>query len=252
VKIILPALFVVLGSVLLIAQTPDAPPPSQAGDAAVPSTPPILKELDRLQTFAERANQDIGHLRIEIWKANSAAKSAAQADATSIQRNITSALPGMIAAVRAEPDNVKAQFELYRNVNALHDVFGTVTDAARIFAQKGEYDALSQELQLLTSVRRNLGETLEQSTAATQVQLKQMRARIAQQREQLAAADAATDDAKKQLALAQAELAKKPTPKKKPAAKKPAATATGSTANPPSPSSSNQPSTGTSTPKPQQ
>jgi hypothetical protein len=251
VKIILPALLVLLGSLSLLAQTPDAPPPSQAADAAVASPAPILKELDRLQTFAEHATQDIGHLRIESWKANSAAKSAAQADATSIQRNITSALPVMIAAVRAEPDNVKAQFELYRNVNALHDVFGTVTDAARIFAQKGEYDALSQELQLLGSVRRSLGETLEQSTAATQVQLKEMRAQIAQQREQLAAADAATDDAKKQLALAQAELAKKPAPKKKAAAKKPAATASGTPTNPP-PSSSNQPPAGASTPKPQQ
>lgn len=250
-KIAVPVLLLLLASLSVFGQTPDAPPPSQTGEAnATPSTPAILKEVDRLQTFAERASQDIEHLHIDNWKANAAAKSAAQADATSIQRNITSALPGMIAAVRAEPDNVNAQFVLYRNVNALHVVFGTLTDSARLSAQKGEYDALSQEQQLLASVRRSLGEVLEQSTAAAQKELKQMRAQIAQQHEQLAAADAATEDVRKQLALAQAELAKKPAPKKKTVAKKPAAPAPGSTTNT-TPSPSNQSAPATPTPKPQ-
>jgi hypothetical protein len=252
VKISLPALVLLFASAILLSQTPEAPAPSPKGeDVADPSTKTILTELDRLQTFAANASQDIGRLHIENWKANSNAKSAAQADASSVQRNLSSALPGIIAAVREAPDNVNTQFVLYRNVNALHDVFGSITDAARVLGQKGEYETLSQELHLLGSIRRNLGEALEQSTAATQRELKELRTQIAQQHEQLAAADATTEDVRKQLALAQAELAKKPAPKKKAAPKKPAATAAGTNTNAPASDSSPQPPAANSTPKPQ-
>jgi hypothetical protein len=252
VKISLPALVLLFASAILLSQTPEAPAPSPKGeDVADPSTKTILTELDRLQTFAANASQDIGRLHIANWKANSNAKSAAQADASSVQRNLSSALPGIIAAVREAPDNVNAQFVLYRNVNALHDVFGSITDAARVLGQKGEYETLSQELHLLGSIRRNLGEALEQSTAATQRELKELRTQIAQQHEQLAAADATTEDVRKQLALAQAELAKKPAPKKKAAPKKPAATAAGTNMNAPASNSSPQPPAANSTPKPQ-
>jgi len=155
----------------------------------------------------------------------------------------------MIAAVRARPDDVNAAFKLYRNLNALYDVFGTVTDAARIFGQKGQYEALSQQLQMLGSARRKMGESLEQLTAATQREVEQMRSQIKDQQDLLAAAKAAAEDARKQVVVAQAEPPKKAPPKKKAAAKKPVA----STTNPsPNSSGSNavvQSANGVATPK---
>ncbi len=155
----------------------------------------------------------------------------------------------MIAAVRARPDDVNAAFKLYRNLNALYDVFGTVTDATRIFGQKGQYEALSQQLQVLGSERRKLGESLEQLTATTQRELNQMRLQIKDQQDQLAAAKAAAEEARREVVLAQAETPKKAAPKKKPVAKKPAVSSTSSSANSSGSNAAAQATTGAVSPK---
>ena len=226
------ALLLLFASAAVLSQTPDSPPASTAHTSTEDSTPSILPELDRLQTAASQVAQEIGQMHIEKWKTNSAAISAAQANASSVQRNLTSALPGLIAAVRAAPSDVNAEFKLYRNLNALYDVFGTVTDSTRIFGQKSEYESLSQQLQVIGSVRRKLGESLEQQTADTQHELNQMRAQIKEQQAQVAAANAATEAARNEAAMAQAELQKKASQKKKTGTKKPATTASGATTNP--------------------
>jgi hypothetical protein len=201
----------------------------------------MVPDMDRLQSAASQAAEVIGRLRIEKWKAGSEAKSAAQSDASSVERNLTSAMPGMIAAVRAAPNDLNAEFKLYRNLNALHEVFGTVVDATRIYGSKGDYDALSQQMRTFDSVRRKLGEALEQSTADVQRNLERLQAQIKTQQDQLAASEAATADARKQLEVAQAELAKKPAPKKKTVAKKPAATSNNPNPNTSNTNTSNQP-----------
>jgi hypothetical protein len=215
-----------------------------AAKAPVASIPAVL---DRLQGFTTQSSQDVGGLQIERWKANSATKSAAQASADSVHANLTGTLPGLIQAARAAPDDVNVEFKLYRNVVVLYEVFGTVTDATRIYGQRSQYDSLAAEYQTLASVRRNLGEALEELTASTQSQLRQMGAELKNQEKQLSQAQVAATEARDQLAAAQAELAKKAAPKKK-TAKKPAATASGST-SPPAPATNPPASSATSTPK---
>ena len=208
-----------------------------------------MPDLERLQTAASQAADVIGRLHIGKWKASGEAKSAAQADANSVQRNLTAAMPGMIAAVRAAPDDVNAEFKLYRNLNALHEVFGTVVDATRLYGPRGDYEELAQQMRTFEAVRRKLGERLERLTADTQHHLDQLRAQIKTQQDQLTASQAETADARKQLQLAQAELAKKPAPKKKTVAKKPAATGSGSNPNTTGTGSTNQPATASPPPK---
>ena len=220
--------------------------PAQAAGSSMTS---ILPDLDRLQTVASQAAVDIGQLHIEKWKANSNAKSAAQADADSVQRNLTSALPGLIDAVHSAPEDVNASFKLYRNLNALYDVFGTLTEATRVFGQKSEYQALSQQLHVISSTRRKLGEGLEQLTAITQNQLNQLRVQNKSQQEQLTAAQAAVEEARKEVVMAQAEPPKKTPTKKKSVAKKPAPAAGASNTATPSPSANGQTGTGTAVPK---
>src|SRR5271157_4122394 len=187
-------LLVLFDSDSMHSQKPAAPvpPPATASEAPASdtstSTSTITSDLDRLQAAASQVAADIGRLRIEKWKANGDAKNAAQADASSVQRNLTLALPGLIDAVRSTPGNVNAEFKLYRNLNALYDVFGSLTEASRVSGRKGEYDALSQQLQVIGSVRRKLGEDLEQLTATQERELDQMRIQIKDQKEQLAAA----------------------------------------------------------------
>jgi len=248
-KLVFSALLVLTAFAAALSQTPETPPPgSPATSAADGSTSSILPDLDQLQSVASQTAQDLGKLHIEKWKANSTAKNAAQADAESVQRNLTSALPGMIAAARATPDDLNAQFKLYRNLNALYDVFGEVADATRVYGQKGQYDTLSQQLQEIGSLRRKLGESLEQSTASAQRELNQMRVQIKDQQEQLAAAQAATAEARRELLLAQTAPPPKPPPKKKPVAKKPAA-AGSPNVNPSNSNSSGQTGGTTSPPK---
>jgi hypothetical protein len=234
-KIGLSLLLLLLAATWVLSQAPQAAPPAPS--------------LERLQTVASEAPAVIGRLHVEKWKANSEARSAARADADSLQRNLTSALPGLIEAARSSPEDVNAQFKLYRNLNALYDVFGTLTEATRVFGQRSDYEALSQQLQVIGVTRRKLGETLEELTASTQNQLKQMRVQIKTQQEQLTAAQAAVAEARREVELAQAEPPKKPAPKKKAVAKKPAAASSSSNANSPSPSSNGQAATGTPSPK---
>jgi peptidoglycan hydrolase CwlO-like protein len=141
---------------------------------------------------------------------------------------------------------VNAEFKLYRNLDALYEVFGTLTEVTRVFGQKGDYEALAQQLQVIGSTRRKLGESLEQLTATAQNQLNQMRAQIKAQQEQLAAAAAAPP---KQIVVAQAEPPKKAAPKKKSVAKKPASAGSGSNSNSPSSNSNGQTSAVTNAPK---
>ena len=244
------ALLLLLASVPLLSQAPEAPAAQPANPSvASDSMSSIVPDLDKLQTASSQAAETIGRLNIGKWRASSEAKSAVQADANSVQRNLTSAMPGMIAAVRAAPNLLNAEFKLYRNLNALHEVFATVVDATRLYGPRADFDALSQQMRTFESVRRKLAEGLEQLTADTQRNLDQLRTQIKTQQDQLATSEAATADARKQLELAQAELAKKSAPKKKTVAKKPAATGNSSNPNTSGTNSSTQPTTCSVTPK---
>lgn len=161
--------------------------PSNAHSTSA-SMSPIFADLDRLQGAASQANLDLGHIRIEKWKADSNSKQQAQGNADSVQRNLTTALPGLIGNVRGAPQDVNAQFKLYRNLNALYDVFASLTESAGAFGPRSDYDALAQQLGVIDSVRRNLGEGLEKLTASTQLELNQLRSQVRTLKQQSAAA----------------------------------------------------------------
>lgn len=221
-------LFVLSATIWAQSEPPQAADSADKPAANASSSP----DLDRLQSFASQSAQDIAALHIDKWKTNATAKSAAQSNADSLHRNLTTVLPGLIEAARTTPADVNAQFKLYRDVGALYEVFDAVTESARIFGQKGQYENLSAQLRTLGSVRRNLGVNLEDLTASTQLELRQLRAELKVQQQKLAMAQAATAEAQKQVVLAQAELLKKPAPKKKTVAKKPAPQASSINPNP--------------------
>ena len=138
----------------------------------------VLPELDRLQAMSSATNGAISQMRIEKWKADGNSKRQAESNAESIQRNLTSALPGMISDVRSSPQNLASEFKLYRNLNALYDVMSSLTESAGAFGPKGDYEALAQQLDSLDGIRRSLGDALEQLSASTQSQLDQLRAQV--------------------------------------------------------------------------
>jgi DNA-binding XRE family transcriptional regulator len=151
-----------------------------------------------------------------------------------------------VAAVRSAPDDLSAEFKLYRNMNALCDTVNSLTEATHAFGPNNDYEALAKQSQVFSSVRRNLGESLEQRTAATQQELNQARIQIKTQQEQLAAAAKAPP---KEIVVAETEPPKKPAPKKKATAKKPVSANTGSNPVPSTPNSNGQPPPATTPPK---
>lgn len=175
-------LYLVLAGAAAWAQAPANPPAAPAGGHApsVGNAPvvSVLPDLDSLQAAVSQAMLDLGQLRIEKWKADRESKQQAQATADAVQRNLTSALPALIDAVRAAPQDLGAQFKLYRNLNALYDVFGSLTEASGAFGPRSDYDALAQQLQTIDKVRRALADSLEQLTSSTQSELKQLRAQV--------------------------------------------------------------------------
>lgn len=221
-------LYVVLTSFVfsaasLFAQAPQAatsPVPAQpAPDAA---TSAVLPDLDKLQSAASETTLTIGRMRIEKWKTDANSKQQAQSNADSIQRNVTAALPGMIAAVRSAPQDISAEFRLYRNVNALYDVMSSLTESAGAFGPKGEYETLAQQLEAIDSVRHDLADTVDRLTSSTQAELNNLRqqVRIAQQ-----AAAAAALPPKTTIVDDNAPTQKSATAHKKKTTKKPAASA---------------------------
>ena len=166
-----------------------APPP--AANAQANTSASILPDLDRLQAAAAQANLDISHMRIEKWKTDGDNKHQAQSNADSLQRNLTSALPGLIDGFKASPQDLAAGFKLYRNLNALYDVLVSFTESAGAFGPKNEYEALAQQVNIMDSVRRDLADNLERLTSLTEGELNQLRLQVkAMQQQQAAAAEA--------------------------------------------------------------
>lgn len=185
-----------------------APPQNVAADNSV-----LFSNLDRLQSAASQANADIARMHIDKWKADNETRQQSQANAGSLQRNLTTALPGLISDVRTAPQDLTAGFKLYRNLNALYDVLASFTEAAGAFGPKADFDALAQQLTIIDTARRDLGERLEGQTAQTQVELNKLRAQVRTLQQA-----AVPPPPPKKVVVDNSDTGKKPTHKKKPAA----------------------------------
>jgi hypothetical protein len=162
--------------------------PAQAAPMAnVADVSGLLSKIDQT---SQAASLDIAKLRIEKWKADSSDKQQAQANADSVQRNMTAALPGMITAVRTSPQDLAATFKLYRNLNALYDVMKTLTEASAAFGPKQDYQSLAQYADAIDGYRRNLADYMETLAASKDAELVRLRS-------QAKAAQAAAVPAKK-------------------------------------------------------
>jgi hypothetical protein len=170
--------------------------------------------LGPLQQASESAQADLSRLRIEKWKVDSGAKKQTLANVDSIKRNLQSALPEIISQVQSSPEDLSATFKLYRNLDALYDVFGGVTESVGAFGSKDEFQALSNDLNAIERSRRSLGERLENLTASKEAELAQLRT-------QIKALQAAPPPPPKKIVVDDNETPKKPVAKKKKPVPKP-------------------------------
>jgi hypothetical protein len=212
----IPCLICVLPLCITMASA-QVPPGGQTG-ASPPVAYSSISELNLLLSQLEQSSQttqlDLAKLRIEKWKIDSGSKRQTEANVDSIERNLQSALPEIIAQLRASPEDLTATFKLYRNLDALYDVLRAVAESAGAFGTKDEYQSLGNDLNSFERSRRTLAERLESLAGTKETELTHLRSA-------LLAAQAAAKPAPppKKVIVDDTEPPKKPPAKKKSAPK---------------------------------
>lgn len=201
-------LFVVASSRAQVPQS--AQPPTSSPTTAPNAVNPVLQQL---QQTAQAVTADVSRVRIEKWKTDNSTKQQAQEMATSVSRNVNSALPELIQAARTQPSSVAAQFKLYHNVTALYETLASLTETAGAFGGKQEFDALSSDANRLDAQRRSLADYLQNLAAQNDTALANFRAQAARAAAAAAAAPPkkiVVDDEKPAPAKKKATATKKP------------------------------------------
>ncbi len=134
--------------------------------------------LGSLKTTASAMQTDVENMRIEKWKTDASNKRQTQANVDSIRRNLQTALPEIMAQVSASPEDLAASFKLYRNLDALYDVFGSVVENAGAFGSKDEFQSLSNDMNGIESARRSFGERMQKLASAKEDELTRLRSQV--------------------------------------------------------------------------
>jgi len=199
---------------LALAQEATPPPVAYA------SVNELNTILAQIKQTASSMDGDLGKVRIERWKADNGTKRQSQANVDSLRRNIQSALPEIMNQLNTSPEDLGATFKLYRNLDALYDVFGSIVESAGAFGSKDDFQSLSNDMNGLETARRSLGERMQKLAGEKEEELSRLRT-------QVKTLTATPPPPPKKIVVDDTE----PPPKKAPAKKKPAKPA-GST-NPP-------------------
>jgi hypothetical protein len=165
--------------------------------------------LSQLESTGTSTASDLSRLRINKWKAPGALKQQSEANRQSILRNLETALPGMINAVRGNPDDIAASFTLYRNLDALYDVFSSVAESAGAFGPRDEYQGLGNDLNSLEQIRRDLADRVATLASSKETELAHLRGEVR------AAQATAKPPSSKKVVIDDNEPEKKPARKKK-------------------------------------
>ncbi len=189
----------------------------QGQPAATPVSYASVTELNGILAQLEAASKDtqgdLVKLRVERWRTDTAYKKQALTNVDSIQRNLQGALPEIVKQLRAAPEDVPATFKLYRNLDALYDVLGSVVESAGAFGSKDDFQSLSNDLNNFEGARKQFAGRIENLSSAKEAEIMRLRA-------ELKTAQAATPAAPpKKTLVDDNEPPKKPPVKKKPAPK---------------------------------
>lgn len=163
-----------------------AVPTAANAQSSQPAGPPVayasVNELNNILGQLKQTSQniqiDLQKARVEKWKADSSTKKQTQGNVESIQRNLQSALPELITQVNNAPEDLAATFKLYRNMDALYDVFRSVVESAGAFGSKDDFQSLSNDITALESVRRSIGERVQNLAGSKEAELARLRAQV--------------------------------------------------------------------------
>lgn len=132
----------------------------------------------QIKETAASIQSSLDRMRIEKWKTDGTTKRQMQGNVDSIRRNLQSAMPEILSQVNNSPEDLSASFKLYRNLDALYDVFGSVVESAGAFGSKDEFQSLSNNMSALENARRSLGERVQKLAGAKEDELGRLRAQV--------------------------------------------------------------------------
>jgi hypothetical protein len=160
------------------AQVISSNQPAPQGPVSYASASQLNGLLAQLEEASQAAQLDLAKLRVERWKTDSGSKRQAQGNAESIQRNLQSALPEIIAELRASPESLTSTFKLYRNLDALYDVFESVAESAGAFGSKDEFQSLENDVTAFEKARRSVADRMETLAGAKEIEVTRLRAAL--------------------------------------------------------------------------
>jgi hypothetical protein len=191
-----------------------AAPAPQGAAVSYASVTQLNGLLAQLESTSKTTQADLTKLRIERWKTDGGSKKQALGNVDSIQRNLQNALPAIIAQLRNAPEDMTATFKLYRNLDALYDVLGSVVESTGAFGAKDDLQALSTDLNSFEGTRKQVAERLENLAASKEQEIVRLHT-------ELKTAQAALPAAPPKITVVDDNApAKKPAVKKKPVVKK--------------------------------
>src|ERR1041385_2077753 len=130
-----------------------------------------LIDLDRV---SQATQNDIANMHVEKWKSGwkpgfmkgNSHQAEAQQAATSLQRNLAYALPGLIHDVQNSRGSLSTTFKLYDDVSLLCEAVDSLINASEAAGKKSEAAPLGEDYSALTRIRRSLSAYIQQASAS--------------------------------------------------------------------------------------
>jgi hypothetical protein len=160
----------------LTAQTPAVAANTPMSDPK--SMPAATTPSTILRPAMEVLEQAIVETDVDRWKSVGAVREEAQTNLHSIQRDIETTLPPLLAAADAAPGSAAKTLAAYRNIEALYDVVLRLEAAGQLSAPRDQASALAQALAGLNDSRNALGDQLQQEAVAQETQVGRLQAAL--------------------------------------------------------------------------
>ncbi len=174
------AIYLFLASLACTPLTSQTAPTAQAGATSTNAPDLALREsLVMVQAMAQKSDTDVARLRIDKWKTDAESKRQSAANAVSIRRNLTNAIPDLLARIQSEPGSLIANFRMYRNLNALYDSFSSLAESAGAFGPPEQYAPLAADITQLDQLRRDFAQRVDLMAGTYDVELTRLRAAVA-------------------------------------------------------------------------
>ena len=130
-----------------------------------------LIDLDRV---SQATQNDIANMHVEKWKSGwkpgfmkgNSHQAEAQQAATSLQRNLAYALPGLIHDVQNSRGSLSTTFKLYDDVSLVCEAVDSLINASEAAGKKNEAAPLGDDYAALTRIRRSLSGYIQQASAS--------------------------------------------------------------------------------------